>query len=256
MESRARERCRVRQQAQHPVVPPFPVDKPASQHHVAAAFTVDGRAAQDRCMHALPEPPGTRQPAGMEFRVAAGEEDRIGGSVRRPVVQRRKEREFGTCPAPTGEEVLVEECERIIAGDRDSLAEWRHGRPGPGNLRRPERFGRGQQRLHIHTRPHRPCSLIQEGRNLRVLTRRNKSKVARRQCEILIPVQTTEYPNAMPFHRRPDHPSVPFRTEPVEDDALDIDFPEGRAQTQDREHRRRALPGDINHQHDRKAEFP
>ena len=108
------------QQAGHGVASALGIGQAVAQHHVATAFAID-------------EAPGGAQPVketaiggkppGVQFRIAARQEDGIGLRVWRLIGQRREERQAGSRPLPAIQQVRIGKGKGPVAGDGDGLAE-------------------------------------------------------------------------------------------------------------------------------------
>ncbi len=105
------------------------VDQALAEDHVAAALAIDHTVGPAQ---ARQETAVAGQPAGMEFRVAAGEKDGVGMAVGRLVGEGREEADCGAGPPPALKHMGIGEPEGHIAGDRDGLAEGRERRRRPG----------------------------------------------------------------------------------------------------------------------------
>ena len=68
---------RQRQQAEHGVIIASGVDQRLAEHHIAAAFPVNRFALFGRRRHRLLETARPGKRAGMQFRISAGQIDRI-----------------------------------------------------------------------------------------------------------------------------------------------------------------------------------
>ena len=64
--------------------------KPSPQHHIATTLAVDGNGAARKPLETFPETVGRRQRARMQLWIAAGQPDRVGGTIGSLVGQRRE----------------------------------------------------------------------------------------------------------------------------------------------------------------------
>ncbi|MDB5539870.1 MAG: hypothetical protein JWQ89_1597 [Devosia sp.] len=101
------------------------VGEGGAEDHEASALAVDERPGCGAGVEAAHEILGGGEAGGMEFGVAAGEENGVGGGIRGFVGEGGEEGEDGAGVAPVGQPVGVEEGEGVVTGDGDVLAEGR-----------------------------------------------------------------------------------------------------------------------------------
>ena len=144
---------------------------------------------------AAPRPAAARRPveqavAGCEalavqLRIAAGEVDGVGRSVRGLVGQGREEGE-GCDPAatPAIEHGLVGEGEGLVAGDRDVLAKRRQGAvPGRAPTAQGQRPGESLQPVEVDALRHDRRRPVEERLQRAVLHRLHQPQMPARQLE-------------------------------------------------------------------------
>src|SRR5690606_12154839 len=91
-----------------------------SEHHVAAAFAVNGMSS-GKARQSGAEVLGGSKTTGMELGISAGKPADV-ASLRRRLVRKRGERDqFGALSPPVATEVRVEEGEGGIPGQSDAL---------------------------------------------------------------------------------------------------------------------------------------
>src|SRR5262245_28901147 len=110
---------------------PLPVSvlDPLSQHHVAAALTVNGNGSLSQGPETALKTMRRRQRCGMELRIAAGQPYRIRARIRRLVGERREGENLGAGFTPAIEQMRIEKGEGAIVRDRNALARWRQTWP-------------------------------------------------------------------------------------------------------------------------------
>eukprot|EP01136_Pigoraptor_vietnamica_P009960 Opistho-1_new@47020 len=242
-----------RQQPGHGVAFAGRIDQPLAQHHVAAAFAIDRRAALSRLAQPAEEGRIGRQTPGMQFGIAAGQEDGVGSPGRRLVEQRREERQFRACLAPTLERGGIGETKGYIQRHGDALAEWWNGRTGVLVRREPGRPHQRDQSIEIQMRRQPFGQLRGIGTDIGMLLRLHQAEMPAGQSEVFKGRQVAQRRHASAHGSPGQHVAMPLAADLVEDHAGNIDLTVMPLQPLEQGGGRRGDALGAQHQHDRQA---
>ena len=134
-----------RQKPKHFVALPLCIDQPVAKDHIAATFAIDGRAKRRMMRKRGFELCGRGQLSGVEFRIAAGQENILRRFGRWLIGQWREERQLRPGVSPALHLMLIAKRKSAVRGNGDMLCRW----PGQGGLGRQGRSAELSKRREI-----------------------------------------------------------------------------------------------------------